>query len=450
VKQFEPGILGVTETTTKRIFCALILLTATACRQLGLKQTSERERYAHALEQSGISRTALGAEWERAGSEAIQEPVRITTPYKESGYFPGDPAEAVGLRVRVVQGQRLMIQVEKDVRESTLLFLDLFSRDSAGQATPLVSADSGLRGLDVEIERSGEFVIRLQPELLRSARYTLTIRTAPVLGMPVQGAGNSAIKSGFGVDRDAGKRRHEGIDIFAPKGTPVLAATRGRITNVGENGLGGRVVWEWDDERNQSLYYAHLDVQLAREGMMVERGDTIGLVGNTGNARTTPSHLHFGIYRRGEGAIDPYGFVHQPPSKTLLLSADTGQLGKLARITNPTARLKTSFDARAPGSPLERETIVRIEAGSADQFRVELPDGLTGFVSSTAVESVEHPTGSRKTPVAMALLEEPTVAALIVDSLAAGTTIQIMGRFGNYVMARRASGETGWVHWKGR
>jgi peptidoglycan LD-endopeptidase LytH len=100
-------------------------------------------------------------------------------------------------------------------------------------------------------------------------------------------------------------RRHEGIDIFAPADTPVLSTTRGIVTRVGTNRLGGQVVWVLGPGLERH-YYAHLsrygDV---REGDRVEAGDVIGYTGNTGNARGGPAHLHYGIYGHA-GARNPY------------------------------------------------------------------------------------------------------------------------------------------------
>jgi murein DD-endopeptidase MepM/ murein hydrolase activator NlpD len=123
------------------------------------------------------------------------------------------------------------------------------------------------------------------------------------------------VQSIFGDPRDAGRRQHEGVDIFASRGTPVLSATHGVVTRVGETTRGGRVVWVWDPGRALSLYYAHLSEQHVTIGQRVDAGDVLGTVGNTGNARTTPPHLHFGIYERGRGAIDPYWFI-APPRRT--------------------------------------------------------------------------------------------------------------------------------------
>lgn len=102
----------------------------------------------------------------------------------------------------------------------------------------------------------------------------------------------------------SGGRRHEGIDIFTPKDTPVASTTRGIVTHVGTNRLGGQVVWILGPGLERH-YYAHLNrYGLFREGDRVEAGDIIGYAGNTGNARGGPVHLHYGIYR--QGAQNPY------------------------------------------------------------------------------------------------------------------------------------------------
>jgi len=141
----------------------------------------------------------------------------------------------------------------------------------------------------------------------------LAISLGPSLGFPVSG-NKASIGSLWGDDRDGGKRSHEGIDIFAPKLTPAIAATNGIVTGVKEGGLGGKTVWLKVDHKNTYLYYAHLDKQLVQEGQQVKKGDIVGLVGNTGNAKYTSSHLHFGVYT-SDGPVDPLPFVN-PTIKT--------------------------------------------------------------------------------------------------------------------------------------
>lgn len=91
-----------------------------------------------------------------------------------------------------------------------------------------------------------------------------------------------------------------------------MAVQDGRITSTGDHGLGGKQVWLRDAVFKKSVYYAHLDSITAREGQQVKKGDTVGFVGNTGNAITTTPHLHFGVYGNS-GAVDPHLFVKQLP-----------------------------------------------------------------------------------------------------------------------------------------
>ncbi|MEO8295394.1 MAG: hypothetical protein ABI613_07765 [Gemmatimonadota bacterium] len=99
----------------------------------GLGEGTPRERYAHALAESGIAKSALGSDWTRAGETALQKPLPVALPYRESGFFAGDRADALGLVVRLEQGQKLLVQVERVVREPSQLFVDPLSRDSLGK-----------------------------------------------------------------------------------------------------------------------------------------------------------------------------------------------------------------------------------------------------------------------------------------------------------------------------
>lgn len=132
----------------------------------------------------------------------------------------------------------------------------------------------------------------------------------PVAGVPV-----SALRSSFTEARGGGSRRHEAIDILAPRGTAVLAVTSGRIAKLFTSANGGLTVYQFDDEEQFCYYYAHLDSYAPdlTDGDRVERGQVIGYVGTTGNAPADTPHLHFAIYELGpdkrwwEGtAVDPF------------------------------------------------------------------------------------------------------------------------------------------------
>lgn len=127
------------------------------------------------------------------------------------------------------------------------------------------------------------------------------------LVVPVAGVAREKLRSSFGEPRSE-HRKHQGIDIFARRGTPVLAAARGEVVRIGHDRLGGNVVWI-AGAGARMYYYAHLDSY--RPGLAVgeevEPGRWIGRVGTTGNAQGTPPHLHFGIYPANNAfrAVDP-------------------------------------------------------------------------------------------------------------------------------------------------
>ncbi len=107
-----------------------------------------------------------------------------------------------------------------------------------------------------------------------------------------------------------GGRSHQGIDLFATRGTPVVAVADGSLYNVGYNGLGGWRLWVRDRAGN-AFYYAHLSAYspAAVEGASVTRGTVLGYVGDSGDARGTPPHLHFEIHPGGGSPVPPFAIV---------------------------------------------------------------------------------------------------------------------------------------------
>jgi murein DD-endopeptidase MepM/ murein hydrolase activator NlpD len=128
--------------------------------------------------------------------------------------------------------------------------------------------------------------------------------------------GPSAYTDTFGAPRaDVGY--HHGDDIFAPLGAPLLAVADGTVFSIGWNNLGGYRLWLRDAQGNE-FYYAHLSAYttLAVNGRHVHPGDVLGFVGNTGDAITTPYHLHFEVhpvsflYLGYDGAVDPTSYLN--------------------------------------------------------------------------------------------------------------------------------------------
>ncbi|HEX3253479.1 MAG TPA: M23 family metallopeptidase [Pyrinomonadaceae bacterium] len=124
------------------------------------------------------------------------------------------------------------------------------------------------------------------------------------LAMPLEDVSKRAIADTWQAPRGT-DRHHEGQDIFAPRGTPILSATRGIIYNIGENNLGGQTV-SVIGSGGRIYYYAHLDsyARGIEVGDRVTTRTVLGYVGTTGNAQGTPPHLHFGVYT-ATGAINP-------------------------------------------------------------------------------------------------------------------------------------------------
>jgi murein DD-endopeptidase MepM/ murein hydrolase activator NlpD len=408
------------------------------------------ESYSEALRQAGLSESAMAVAWAESARTALETAVVVETPYLEAGYFAAERPEAVAYRVSLKRGQALFVSVEVESGQPAQVFLDLFRTIPADDDDPveyrrLTGAESEASRFEFEPSRDGEYVIRLQPELLRSIRFEITIRRAASLAFPVHDHDSGAIRSGFGAARDAGRRSHHGVDIFAPRGTPVLAVSDGEVARVRTGGLGGRYIWVRDAKRGLSLYYAHLDRQLVRTGQRVRPGDTLGLVGNTGNARTTPPHLHFGVYRRGEGPIDPYDFIHQLPQDPPGLDVAAGVLGEWFRTARD-GTLRSSHTARAAErAALPRHTMLRIAAGAGRWYRVQLPDGMTGFVIGNLVEAAEEAVGEASVAAGQRLLEAPASTALAEDNLGVDETLPVLGRFAQYLYVRRAGGPTGWL-----
>ncbi len=127
---------------------------------------------------------------------------------------------------------------------------------------------------------------------------------------PIAGPYQVPLIDSFGFPRMTGtpdEHWHEGIDIFAPRGTPLVAAERGVVTRIGIGRLGGLKFW-LVGESGSEWYYAHLDsfAPGLTDGRVVEAGDLLGYVGNTGNAVGTPPHLHLQLHPDGGRPVNPY------------------------------------------------------------------------------------------------------------------------------------------------
>ena len=268
-----------------------------------ITQPTAREVYAREFK----GNEALFNQWEMVYKNAISDSLEVNLPYGEKGIFNQGVPTAYSYSVKMEEGEVLVAEIVKD-SVNQRIFTDVFAFDGAG-FKHLKTFEPGAEDISIEVNSSGIYKIIIQPEMAANTNFFINIYKKPLLNFPVLGKGNAAVMSFWGMERDGGKRTHEGIDIFAKKGTPVIAVADGTISRTGNHGIGGKQVWQ--RVSGYSLYYAHLDSVVAQSGRTVKAGDTLGFVGNTGNAKFTPPHLHFGIYKGYSGAVNPLPFVYE-------------------------------------------------------------------------------------------------------------------------------------------
>lgn len=289
------------------LFCSLLF----SCSQLEKAENlitglSEKEQY---KKDRDISDEIFEI-WESRIALALDDSLEIELPYLETGELKPRNFAIYSYETYLMPGEVIEAEISTD-SSSTLVFSELYKRTNSENKDfeKIKSGESQTKNLKFEVQEKGLYKILIQPEIEANTPFQIRIKKSPTYLFPVLNGQNADIGSYWGDIRDGGKRDHKGIDIFAKKGTPVIAPTPGRVSFTGEKGLGGKQVWLRDFKRKQSLYYAHLD-SIVPDLRRVNAGDTLGFVGNTGNARTTPPHLHFGIYKSNQGAIDPLGFVY--------------------------------------------------------------------------------------------------------------------------------------------
>ena len=425
----------------------LVSILAASCTTSGpagiFGKKSPHEQYGDKIKNAGLQETAMGKLWFSAAAQSLSSPLTIRLPYSETGYFPAEQPKATALQFQGKRGEKININLSKKPDTGFAIYLDLWRASTAVNTSPefLLSADSATA---FDVDKDGSYILRLQPELLKGGEYTLSITTGPSLAFPVTPKVKSNIGSFWGAGRDKGARKHEGIDIFAPRGTAAVAAAAGTITSVTENTLGGKVVFLRPDNKDFTLYYAHLDKQLVQDGQTVKTGDTVGLVGNTGNARTTVPHLHFGIYTNS-GAIDPLAFVNRVTKMPEKIIAPLTNLGKWIRASKKTEL----FAEPAINAPkvlnLETSTLLKADAATAGWYKVSLPGGEKGFVAGSAVSSIASPLRKISLKAEQLLLDAPESFAARITALHSGEMINIFGTYNDFYYVRNSDATEGWI-----
>lgn len=432
------------------VFGLIVSLTACDAREQIeeiLRDPTTHELYAASLRRAGLGGNAVARTWAIAAQDAMERPLGVELPFREEGFLDPTEPRALVFALEAERGQRIAIDVSMDAVESGRVFVDLFRSPADSSEAPFHEADlsEGAERLEYRVPRSGEFLVRVQPELLHGGSYVVEINVLPTLAFPVEGKDEGAILSQYGASREGGRRQHRGVDIFADRGTPALAAAAGRVSRVDTTNLGGYVVWVRDDIDNRNLYYAHLHEQLVREGDRVEIGDTVGLVGNTGNARTTPPHLHFGIYQRRRGALDPWWFILPQDSVASLPAGDGPQPGSWLRTAANGVRVRVAPSGRAETiRELDRDAPVRVMGRVAGWLRVQLPDKVEGYAPARSLGSLVSPVRVTTLAVGTPVRTLPRADAPVLRSLD-DSAVDVQGIYGDYALVLEEDGSEGWV-----
>lgn len=361
----------------------------------------------------------LGARFDDAVARAVGSAVGLLAPVRLSRQFDASRPDAIAYEFSAYQGRRAIADIESSGPVYADLYLRMSNRPGAEPRLQLVARGglpeplegAGFRTiLDYPLRQTGQYVLVIRPPALVGGAVTVRLDLPPSMGWPVPGVDRSAVWSPFGAPRDGGRRVHHGIDIFAPRGTPLVAVADGLVASVGVRDLGGNVVTIIDDETGHFIYYAHLTEQLVEEGQRVAAGDVIGTMGNTGNAVTTAPHLHIGVYDGSWGRpVDPWyyfvpgdgeepvlrpiegGFasveeptpVYRSPASTAGTLRSPARVDRVGRPLRPVDVLPEAIPPGPVVGLLRPGESVRVVGAVSGYLRVELPDGRWGYTDGT-------------------------------------------------------------------
>lgn len=386
----------------KRVVCYIVCILSisvivTSCTKVRdlFDPPSPREKYMREFE-AGELRLLL---WESAYERALDDRIVFQLPYRETGYFFPDQMQVYSYETELREGEVFHFDLLTEDTE-TRVFIDFFRipderAEAAIAGNPVSEGEQpGIdyimqndpldRYLQARIDETGVYKIVIQPEIPAYSGFSFSAYTLPSLGFPVAGKSNSDIQSFWGASRDGGRRSHEGIDIFAPRGTPVVAAEGGYVSSTGDRGLGGKQVWVRTGLFGSSHYYAHLDSIAVSGGSRVQTGDTLGFVGNTGNAITTSPHLHYGIYT-SHGAVDPLPYVYErEPVDAPPMLSEPGSMAVLVESQTANLRLQASLQGEVTGQVQQQDTL-RLMGITENWRHIQTSDGLRAYIHESLI-----------------------------------------------------------------
>ena len=385
-------------------------------------------------------------DWEWQAQRSLNEPLPLLLPYAEGWLALPDKSQAVTFTVLAQEGRVLEVTTQRDPTAQGGLVVELFELDS-DHTRPLASIGPTDDQLRWPVLNSGTYRIRVQSAPGSAGAFAVALDERFALDFPVDTDAEEPVRSFFGMPRDGGRREHHGIDIFAPRNTPVVAAADGYVSRVGTSKRGGLHIWQRaSDESGKALgtlYYAHLEDTFVTAGTWVDRGTPIGSVGNSGNAISTPPHLHFGLYQRYKGPLDPLPLTG--PAQRPRVSTSTGHGWPVWVSIN-----RESVNVRAgPGTEFTvlatvgRAELVQVKAATDGWLRVRTGNGKTGFLSAALVGAIQSQSLVVVEESKVQASPESSSATLVI--LQAEQSIRLLGRFGSARYVETDTGLRGWI-----
>ncbi len=430
-------------TIRKAVFLALFL--AASCGVYALIQDFsllDPERHAAYITES-VGYETLS--WGMAGKAALAKTAAIRLPFREVGFIRAmNPAAAI-YRFEARRGQTLRATLQSASADSAKTFLFLLEfADSRTDSLVHVMTERGFE-LAYEPPHTCTLLLHVHTQLVHDGRYVLQVESEASLTFPVAGKDSRAILCPFGARRAGGTRKHMGVDIFANRGTPLVAAVDGYIERVGSDPLGGRVIWLKDARRDLHLYYAHLDKQLVRRRTWVRAGDTIGTVGNTGNAHSVESHLHFGIYTRQKGYIDPFPYIDQKAEPPVIAATDVRRLGSWSRAADK-AILRRTIHPTAPAcGRVHPHSALQVIDTIDNWLHVYLADGSDGYLPRQKAEPAVKPFCRVDLSADRIVYNKLGPGAAAIDTLPAGTRAPVLSRHRDFLHVQLSGTQEGWI-----
>lgn len=419
----------------------VVLLGAAALYFKDQMLLSPHYSYYSALVRENLKETA--ERWRMEAEESLAAPLSISLPYSERRLLEVDYLQPITFAVDRKMDELIQISISPSINTRAEIFVDVFYvKDAATQPRRIGSMSTKEQQFTIAADHTGHYLVRLQPSHAAQGLVDITITSPLRYGFPVDTERENAVQSLFGGERDGGARRHEGIDIFAPRGTPVIAAEAGLVTRVGDTPRGGKNVWVRGDQR--SFYYAHLDSIAVTPGERVMRGEVLGTVGNTGNAVTTSPHLHFGIYKFAQGAVDPLPLVGRKKSVNNYAPPRVELAPRWLSINTNNANLRSGPSLKTTSvASLMRAELLQVDAVAGDWLRVTTGKGAKGFIA-------RHLTKMPSESILMlnenyAAFSSPHDTAPIVGNFSAGDKLPTLGMFGSFTWVKLPGGVYAWA-----